>query len=327
MSGTGTGTELGNTVPALGRARGESHKIQKMPTFIRKRSAGFGRRPFSGRGVMARSVRRRLFRGNGVRNTRMLRRGWGGVAAFTAANLVHGTRTHSTYMRRLKARRQVGERVGLSPSKWEISEVGDTMPTKTLNRVYRLLPLTKGANAATNDERMRSKVNFRGVKVCAHLRLGNVSGQTGKKMWFNWAVISPKAEDNEITSIPEQDFFRGQSDGRNTDFSAALSGLDLHCLGINTDKYIIHRHKRMTVGPWESTEGKGEMYFEEYIKVGRQIRYNDDGSTTALRKLPEGKDMWIVYWGAYMDEPGGTAIGAAYTVNMRIHKVFRESKN
>lgn len=301
-----------------------------MPTYIgRKRSAGFGRRPFSGRGQFARPVRRRLFHRTGVRTRgRIFRGGWGGVAAFTAANLVHGSRVHSTYMRRIKARRQVGLRVGTSNCKSdELQPVGENNSSKNLNRVQRLLALTQSSDIDNRSTRLQQSVDFRGVKICFRVQLNNVVAKPGQKFAFNWAIISPKQLSPVITSLPTEEFFRGNGEqSRAQDFTGTLTGLDLHCLPINSDKYIIHRHKRMIMGPYESTEGKAEKYFETYMPVKRKIVYNQVG-TAEQQTFPEGKDMWMVWWGAYLDEGNGSGQTNAYTTQFKVVKYFREPKS
>lgn len=300
-----------------------------MPSYVRrKRSPGFGSRPFSRRGGFAgaRSVRRRLFNRYGVRTAgRVFRTGWAGVAAGTAANLVYGSRVHSTYMRRLKARRQVGLRVGSSNCKSdELQPIGENNSTKVLNRVQRLLALTQSSDINNRSTRLQQSVNFRGVKVCFRVQLNNVVAKPGQKFAFNWAVISPKQEGEDLPQIPNENFFRGSGEqNRSQDFTGTLTGLDLHCLPINTDKYIIHRHKRMIMGPYESTEGKSEKMFETYIPVKRKVIYNASGTSTE-QTYPIGKDMWMVWWGAYLDEGNGSGQTNAYTTQFKVVKYFRE---
>lgn len=298
----------------------------------RKRSPGFGARPFSsGNWAGARSVRRRLFNRYGVRTTgRIFRAGWGGVAAGTAANLALGYHVNTTGLRRLKARRQVGLRVGSSNCKSdELQPIAADSATKTLNRTTRLLALTRSSDVDDRSSRLQDSVNFRGVKICFRVNLKDVSaaGKGSSKFAFNWAIISPRQEDELATSIPEQDFFRGSGEqSRAQDFSAGLTGLDLHCLPINKDKYIIHRHKRILMGPYESTEGKSEKYFATYLPVKRKIIYNNTG-TAEQQTFPIGKDMWMVWWGAFLSEDGGAVITPAYTTQYKVVKYFREPKS
>lgn len=231
-------------------------------------------------------------------------------------------------MRRLRARRSVGLRVGSSNCKSdELQPPATTSTTKVLQRTTRLLALTRGSDVDNRSERLQDSVNFRGVKICFRVQLENVTGKGGSKFAFNWAIISPRQESELATDIPNEAFFRGSGEqSRSQDFSGTLTGLDLHCLPINRDKYIIHRHKRMIIGPYESTEGKSEKYFATYVPVKRKVIYNNTGTATE-QTYPIGKDMWMVWWGAYLDEAGGAGLGSAYTTQFKVVKYFREPKS
>lgn len=231
--------------------------------------------------------------------------------------------------KRAIARRAVGQPTGKGLSKMDADETVDTaIASKTLSSGIRCLSLVKSVtgNEAERNTRQRNIVDFRGIKVCMEAKLNQVSTFTDKKFMLHFAVISPKQEANTITTIPTAEFFRGQEGTRNVNFDAtALTGLDMNCLPINADKYVIHRHKKMMMGPWESTEGKGQRYFETYIPVKRQVAYETTGSGVTLT-YPEGPDMWIVWWLAGLAE--GTGTGAAGIVNTRIRIVryFKEPK-
>jgi len=305
-----------------------------MPTYIRrKRSPGFGSRPFSRGGwAGARSVRRRLFKGYGIRTRgRIFRTGWAGVASGVASNLALGYHVNSTGMRRLKARRQVGLRVGSSNCKSDELQPGnENNATKVLNRTTRLLALTRNNDSDDRSSRLQDSVDFRGVKICFRVKISesvDAAGKGGSKFAFNWAIISPKAAGDKLTAIPNEEFFRGSGEqSRSQDCSVTLTGLDLHCVPINKVKYIIQRHKRCIMGPYESTEGKAEKYFETYLPVKRKIVYNNSGSPLE-QTYPIGKDMWMIWWGSFLDEGAGQGVTPAYTTQYKAVKYFREPKS
>lgn len=248
--------------------------------------------------------------------------------------------SRSTKRRRIINRRKVGERINSSNAKRRLLEGTETIGTKSLSGTdpqftiptspgIRLLTLPKTAD---NDEsvlntRQRNIVNFRGVKICLHLDINTNATWNGERMYFNCAIVSPKAESNLLTSIDTAQFFRGQDGARFTSFiPTTLSGLDCRCLAINTDKYIVHRHKRIIMGPWESTEGKGEKTLEFYMPVKRQIRYESSGDGEDLW-VPEGKDMWLVYWCSFGTETAASAgVASILNVRHRIVQFFREPK-
>jgi len=230
-------------------------------------------------------------------------------------------------MRRIKARRQVGMRVGSSNAKSdEIQIPAENNATKNLNRVQRLLVLTKGSDIDNRSTRLRQSVDFRGIKICFRIQINNVAGLGGQKFAFNWAIVSPKQLDANITALPTEEFFRGSGEtSRAQDFAGTLTGLDLHCLPINRDKYVIHRHKRMVLGPYESTEGKSERYFETYVPVKRKVVYNQN-TELGTEDNPEGRDMWMIWWGAFLNEGTGNGQGSAFTTQFKAVRYFREPK-
>ena len=255
--------------------------------------------------------------------------GLGAAYGLSAYNLFRSSRRTGSAMRRLKARRAIGNYVGSTTAKRRLDEGNLTLSSKTLSGSIRLLDLPK---TTTNDEsvlneRLRNMVNFRGCKICFHVDLNSVSGRGGDKLFFNWAIISPKQQDANITSIDTSEFFRGQDGARFTSFiPTTLTGLDCRCLPVNTDKYIVHRHKRMILGPWESTEGKGERMFEQYVPVKRQVRYNSSGTGVELEN-PEARDMWMVFWCSYQNETTAAAVANVMNVRWRMIKYFREPEN
>ena len=282
----------------------------------------------------ARLIRRRRFINTyGGRLTRSARRaglrsGMAGVYGLSAYNIYKGHKSLGVVSKRARARRQIGNYVGSSNAKRRLDEGSEVLTTKTLSGNVRLLDLPK---TTTNDEsvlneRLRNVVNFRGCKICFHIDINSTTGRNGDKLFFNWAIISPKQQDPDITTIDTAEFFRGQDGARFTSFiGTTLTGLDCRCLPINTDKYIVHRHKRVSMGPWESTEGKGEKLFETYIPIKRQVRYNTTGSGAALDN-PEARDMWMVYWIAYQNETTAAPVASVATVRYRMIKYFREPK-
>lgn len=238
---------------------------------------------------------------------------------------------------------KITERVGSSNAKRCCREVNELVQTRTLsgkcpwmgttaNRGMRLMSVEKWDGDPLKidgrNTRVNPVVNFRGIKICMNIERQNLASFNKENMFFNWAIISPKAIGTN-PQIPNEEFFRGTGEHRFENFNTSLSGLDTRCLPINTDKYIIHRHQRLIVGPYDSTEGRHSRYFEKYIKVNRQVRYNEGGSGTSIELLmqPEGADMWLVYWCSFASELDNQATTlAACNVTTRIVQYFREPK-
>lgn len=213
------------------------------------------------------------------------------------------------------AMRRVGEPVGSSNSKWDaLNAVPTTMNPETLYQVA-LLDVTKVAGSSSYDRRLKDQLNFRGIKFCMNFRVESAIGTA--KAWLNVAVISPKSDLASNQAIPNTDFFRDPGGAtRAADFGIALNNMEFRCSSINTDKYNIHSHKRMIVGPSQATEGNRERLIEWWLPVKRQIRYND---ATAY---PEGKNIYLVWWFATSDN--GTP-AASMQYNYHIKRYFRES--
>jgi len=226
---------------------------------------------------------------------------------------------------RARARWQVGDRVGSSSAKHDgLQETAVLLTTRTKSDGLRLLALPKGTDNADMSTRLTNVVNFRGLKLCMTVR-NNLDASYQGNLFFNWAIISPKQQDNEIASISNSEFFRGAGDTRYVDFTPTnITALDAHCSAINTDKYVVHRHMRYRIKPASSTEGQS-IYINEWIKVGRQIRYNAVGSGVVL-DYPEGRDMWFVYWCALEGEAAGVGISSAIGLDYKFIRYFREPK-
>jgi len=296
-----------------------------------------GRRPWNPYGglVTPPAIRRRVGHGltaAAVRRAALVRAGRYAARAIPYVGPAYagykGIQMLKNRRKRIRMRRQVGQSpAGLS--KMDTDEfVNTAIASKTLNGSYRLLSLSKTTtnNEAERNTRQRNMVDFRGVKICMHANLNNVATFTDKKYMLHFAIISPKQEDNKITAIPTTEFFRGQRGTRSTPFDATgQTGMDMNCLPINADKYLVHRHKKMLLGPWESTEGKGQRYMETYIPVKRTIAYEINGTGAELT-YPEGRDMFIVWWVAGVAEGTGTGTAGIVNTRFRLVKYFKEPK-
>lgn len=214
-----------------------------------------------------------------------------------------------------QAMRRVGERPGSSNSKWDsLNATPTAMNPETLYQVA-LLDVLKVAGTSSYDRRLKDQLNFRGIKFCMNFRADGALGTA--KAWLNVAVISPKSDLASNAAIPVTDFFRDPGGStRSADFGIALNNMEFRCSSINTDKYNIHSHRRLVVGPSGSTEGYKERLLEWWMPIKRQIRYE---SATAY---PEGKNMYLVWWFAASDN--GTP-ASSVTYNYHIKRYFRES--
>jgi len=155
-------------------------------------------------------------------------------------------------------------------------------------------------NRATDHEinrRHRDIINLKGVKLCL-----NAVNDSDQPLYLNVAVVVPKY-DQSLSSIPVTDFFRGNADGRGTDFSTTLSALEFNTLPINRDRYHVLYHRRVTLGPKNATGGYNtdgnRSYFtiDKWIKVNRQIHYENNN--------PVNGRVQLAYWCDEFDRGAG----------------------
>lgn len=177
------------------------------------------------------------------------------------------------------------------------------------------------------NQRERNIAYVSGIRICA-----NFYNQNANILYLNCAVIVTKGcADNEGT-LPNEDFFRSMGGSERTvDFGTALTGLDFHCLPINTDKYHVLRHRRYKlarmipqargVGTDNDVGNKNYMTIKWWIPIKKQLRWQSTGSTYSETAI------WFVYW---CDNQFATSLSAPVS-NVLLHNVqnyayFRESK-
>jgi len=138
------------------------------------------------------------------------------------------------------------------------------------------------------NQRNRDIIHLKGIKLCL-----NCVSASDQPLYFNVAVVVPKFDQSNAT-IPVTDFFRGNANGRGTNFSTTLSALELNTLPINSDKYHVLYHRRMTLGPPGTTGGyntdANRCYttINKWIKVNRQIHYENN--------VPVNGRVQLAYW-------------------------------
>ncbi len=212
------------------------------------------------------------------------------------------------------SRQRIGNNVGKSNAKRVVQFSTGLAPfnTRILNE-RRLTTTTKGTQL---DARERGLVNIRGFKICMELEnLGE------KPLYFNYAVIYPKACIAEDL-IEANNFFRSSGNERGADFGDALTSNEFHCLPINTDKFVILKHKRMVVPGANTNSGRTYRNIDFYCKLNRQMRYDDFDATS-----PEGGHVFLVFWMDVFGTTGGTAPQTGQcAISERIITYFRETK-
>jgi len=168
----------------------------------------------------------------------------------------------------------------------------EPMVTLKANNVLQIPKDATGADAM--DTRERDSAVVKGFKLCMEVANQN----TTLPMYFNLAVVVPR----DTTAITGTSFFRAQSgDGRTEDFDPTLlSANELHCLPINTDRYVVLKHTRTKIEP-NQVVARGGQYknIDFYMPIQKQFRW--DGATSTPRK-----DIFVVFWASYFGRTPGT---------------------
>lgn len=217
--------------------------------------------------------------------------------------------------------RQIGEAPGTGTAK-KCATV-DQNPTNRDTRTLYTEELTTISQGDDIDQRERMLANVRGFKIDAEIRNNN-----GVPMYVNVAVLCTKAGTSSGT-IDTSDFFRASVGGnRGRDFSTILNSNEMHNLAINSDRYIILRHKRYRLGEDSSTQyntqkSNSYMNLKWYVPLKRQLRWD-----SGLGVQPENGEVWLVYWFDQFGSTTGTgASPAAVTTAWRVVTTFRDPKN
>ena len=208
-----------------------------------------------------------------------------------AANKIR--RTYRRYRRKRQAfsKSRIGEPVGTSSSKqYHIASDQIQFATRSLEFLL-LTDFPKQTSAQEVNARERDIVNCRGIRICMLFR-----NLVANALFLNVAVVYKK--DN---GTPDTDnFFRSKTlNTRSQNFDTTLTGLEFHCLPINTDEYVILRHKRykllqksngVNAGNEQDNRGSSMLNLKWYIKMRRQFRFDD------FNPRPIDGAVHLVYW-------------------------------
>lgn len=204
-----------------------------------------------------------------------------------AANVIwSGYKRYRKYRRRrstLNSRVHVGPRPGISNSKRRTESFSGATANSRVFYWNKLFDIPKGTSTT---ERERNLVNWRGTKICLEYNNWNDA-----PMILNFAVVVPKFQGapNTTNLLRAVDGQRGQ----NLDFTT-LDSLGTTCPAINADIYTVLMHKRFKMNGTTASFRVGNLktwgYFEKYIKMNRQIRYDDTTDTLAAQQ------PYIILW-------------------------------
>lgn len=255
-----------------------------------------------------------------------------GVASHVYRNRKRYKRAFSMAGRLAKRAKHVrfsAKNIGFTPGS-SSSQVHRTTDTGGVNEASRtlyqhgLLDIPQGTDVGS---RQRELAYVSGVRICGEIRNTHAG-----PLYVNVAVLSPRAG---ASSIETSDFFRAQGANNNqsnraVNFSVALTSLDFKCLPINTDRYVVLKHKRMRLNEvdnsasasFDSNSGRNYMNIDWWIPLKRQFRWQ---SAQALN--PESGACFLVYWYDKWGSNGGAAASTCARVSWNTKAYFKDPVN
>lgn len=181
---------------------------------------------------------------------------------------------------------------------------GPLYDTRTLYK-RQLVVISPGMQ---DNQRMGTAVNLKGIKICTNWL--NESLDVNNGLECHLAVIAPK--ENNAKSFAagefEEDFFGAwgfNGSNRAVNFSTALSSIDFGCYPINTDKWVVLKHKRFNLSRVAQTHAPMNTYYQQhhfYLKINRQVQF----SSMAENANPDNP-IYLVWWCDNWMEQGGFA--------------------
>jgi hypothetical protein len=177
-----------------------------------------------------------------------------------------------------------------------------------------LTSIEKGSNL---NQRRRDMVNIRGFKLSHQYK-----NKSPNPVIINYAIVMDKRQMDGVTAVTDEDFFRGNFTQRAQNFVLSLSGTVMNSLSLNPERFVILMRKRMMLGPGFVTDPeattqtgysydvtKSYRYFNHYVPIRRQFRFEDDKCQTPLV---------LIYWyDFFMAPPDQTQ-----TTNVVDHQIY-----
>lgn len=196
---------------------------------------------------------------------------------------------------RLPKRQKVGHRKGEGTSKAATARTDRIVNTRALD----LIPFVEITRATASDQdqpslRERNVVYVSGVKFCIQ-----VANLDDRPLRVHYAIVKRK----DAITPTGTDFLGGLgSINRGVDLNTVgLVDGYLDCLPINTDEYIVFKHKKFVLNPRPGTVAANLAYvgnstsgnyrrLEKYIKINRQFRFETSTDTEPIGQL------YMVFW-------------------------------
>lgn len=246
---------------------------------------------------------------------RMAKRGYQAISA--------GTRKYKAMRRNKRGKTEhIGKPVGESGVK-RTTQLNNNVSVGT--RSIHAVNCTQIAQGNEIDQRERRSANLRGISFCIEMR-----NTSERPLYVNMAVVHVKGC-HDVNTVHEE-FFRGEDTARAIDFNDTLSSNELHCLPLNTDKFVVLSHKRLLLnGPKESMvqdyndqEGKNYANLMWYQKIDRNIQFTSADRTS----VTDGSAVYLMYWcDQFLTEANTTSTASALKLSKRIVAHWKDPQN
>lgn len=220
-----------------------------------------------------------------------------------------------------RARVEIGHN-GKTSAKKNYQVSVDLIARNSNTQFFNDLTIIPGGSG--NNQRLRPMIRLSGFKIC--MEVVNI---LSLDLYFNWAIISPKAGNTGSTPNFNTFFFRSQDETRGEDFnSTGLSSLLRHCLPINTDRWNVLAHRRYQLAPRMASQTNvpfsnksTRLKIERYVKLNKMIRYESADNASCEDKI------WFIYWFGQFGEVSGVAPSSVANHSVYIHTYFREPRS
>lgn len=219
-------------------------------------------------------------------------------------------------------RSNVGQRVGEGTTKRVENTSIENVSKGT--QALESYDLTAVALGDALNERERYVINCRGFKIRLLVR-----NFLDAPIVFNWAIVAGRSK-NAVTA---SDIFRAYGNGRAQQLGKPSgNGLSRSYGDINTDEYVVMKHKRFvlseindptTTNTLTYEAGKSAWSMKEfYFPLNRQLRYDSTSSTSCTEKV-----FFICWASRPLAVANDDGTEGQYRLGLQTIMYFKEPKN
>lgn len=195
-------------------------------------------------------------------------------------------------------------------------QIGSLYTVDLTNLTRDVGPTGTGLFRANIDKRARGLCYISGFKL-------NIIYQNKRAtpVILRWAVVHPKGGQSFSTA----GFFRAWGTSRDLDFGGATTCIQANNLPISSDRFHVLAQGKKQLNAvnnpnvWNEQRGGNHFFLRRWIRLKRQIRYNDDSTEDAESRI------YFCYW---VNNIIGTVSQSAdsFEVQSEIVTYFRDPK-